>query len=140
MLRSGIALAGANAPAGRIGGEDGLLTALEAAALELSDTELVVLSACDTGLGEIERGEGVVGLRRAFALAGSRSLLMSLWSVNDVATDRLMTSYYARLRRGEGRSAALRAVQREFLRDPVLRDPYYWAPFILAGATGPLAP
>jgi CHAT domain-containing protein len=134
MLRSGLALAGAN----RIGaeGEDGILTALEASTLHLSGTELVTLSACDTGVGEIDRGEGVLGLRRAFALAGARSLLMTLWSVNDRATGRLMEAYYERLRKGEGRSAALRAVQRQFLKDPVLGDPYYWAPFILSGDPG----
>jgi CHAT domain-containing protein len=138
MLRSGLALSGANVRVGAPAQEDGLLTALEAATLDLTGTELVTLSACDTGLGEIDRGEGVLGLRRAFSLAGARSLLMSLWAVNDAATSRWMQAYYRRLQRGEGRSAALRSVQRQFLTDPVVRDPYYWAPFILAGEGGPL--
>jgi CHAT domain-containing protein len=137
LLRSGLALAGANRRGSS--GEDGILTALEAATLNLSGTELVVLSACDTGLGQVDRGEGVLGLRRAFALAGARSLLMSLWSVNDAATSQLMQAYYGRLKRGEGRSDALRGVQLEFLADPVLADPYYWAPFILAGDGAPIA-
>jgi CHAT domain-containing protein len=137
MLRSGLAMAGANLR-NSDQEEDGILTALEASTLPLAGTELVTLSACDTGVGAIDNGEGVIGLRRAFGLAGTRSLLFSLWNVNDEATRRFMTAYYQRLVRGEGRSAALRAVQRDFLADPVLRDPFYWAPFVLAGAPGPI--
>ncbi|MGB1014314.1 MAG: CHAT domain-containing protein, partial [Nannocystaceae bacterium] len=80
LLRSGVALAGANK---RVGSDDGILTALEVASMDLRGTELVVLSACETGVGEIEAGEGVYGLRRALTLAGTRAQVMSLWKVDD---------------------------------------------------------
>jgi CHAT domain-containing protein len=116
-----------------------VLTALEASALEdLSGTELLVLSACDTGLGEVRNADGVYGLRRAFALAGVRSQVMSLWKVNDEATRRLMSRYYERLSGGEGRSEALRQVQLEMMRDPVFGNPYYWAGFLIVGDWRPL--
>jgi CHAT domain-containing protein len=115
LLRSGLALAAANlalAGAGPDAGEDGLLTAEEVTGLELSETELVVLSACDTGLGEIRTGEGVFGLRRAFFMAGARTLVLSLWKVSDAATTVLMERFYENLTvRGLGRSAALREAQ-----------------------------
>jgi CHAT domain-containing protein/Tfp pilus assembly protein PilF len=110
LLRSGLALAGVNQR--RSGaGEDGVLTAVEAASLDLWGTKLVVLSACETGLGEVKNGEGVYGLRRALVLAGSESQVMSLWQVSDAATRDLMTEYYKRLEAGEGRTEALRQVQ-----------------------------
>jgi CHAT domain-containing protein len=136
LLRSGLVFAGANGFAS--GNEDGVLTALEASALDLTGTELLVLSACDTGLGEVRNADGVYGLRRAFALADVRSQVMSLWKVNDEATRHLMSEYYERLLGGEGRSEALRQVQLEMLRDPVFRSPYYWAGFLLAGDWRPL--
>jgi CHAT domain-containing protein len=136
LLRSGLVFAGANALAS--GAEDGVLTALEASALDLSGTELLVLSACETGLGEARSSDGVYGLRRAFALAGARSQVMSLWKVNDEATRRLMADFYERLFRGEDRSEALRQAQLSILRNPVLRSPYYWAGFVLAGDWQPL--
>jgi CHAT domain-containing protein len=154
LLRSGVALAGANERSSA-GGEDGILTALEAAGLDLWGTKLVVLSACETGLGEVKNGEGVYGLRRALVLAGSESQVMSLWQVADEATRDLMTAYYARLQAGEGRAEALRAVQLEMLRGgaregdgaqasrglggqaaekPADRGhPFYWAAFIQSG-------
>jgi tetratricopeptide (TPR) repeat protein len=109
LLRSGIALAGANELESGI--DDGVLTALEAANLDLWGTQLVVLSACETGIGDVENGEGVYGLRRALVLAGSESQVMSLWKVNDRATRNLMVGYYRRLLSGQGRSQALRHVQ-----------------------------
>ncbi len=131
LLRSGLALAGANS---RTGGEnDGILTALEASGLNLWGTELVVLSACDTGLGEVRNGEGVYGLRRAFVLAGAESLVMSLWSVSDYVTRELMTGYYKNLKQGMGRGAALRSVQLEMLKRPERQHPFYWASFIQSG-------
>ena len=131
LLRSGLALAGAN----RHGGDrdDGILTALEASGLNLWGTKLVVLSACDTGLGEVKNGEGVYGLRRAFVLAGTESLLMSLWSVSDYATREIMTSYYKNLKQGMGRNAALRRAQLEMLKNPKRQHPFYWAAFIQSG-------
>ncbi|MCY7376347.1 MAG: CHAT domain-containing protein [Pyrinomonadaceae bacterium] len=131
LLRSGLALAGANRRGGT--GDDGILTALEASGLNLWGTKLVVLSACDTGLGEVKNGEGVYGLRRAFVLAGAESLVMSLWSVSDYATRELMTDYYKNLKQGTGRGAALRQVQLEMLKKNGRRHPFYWAAFIQSG-------
>ena len=132
LLRSGLALAGANH--GKSGEDDGVLTALEAAYLNLSGTKLVVLSACNTGVGEVKNGEGVQGLRRALVLAGSESQVMSLWPIGDEATKDLMIRYYMALRGGEGRSEGLRQVQLRMLHGPKdRRHPYYWAAFIQSG-------
>lgn len=131
LVRSGLALAGANYRIGRP--DDGILTALEASGLNLWGTKLTVLSACDTGVGEIRVGEGVYGLRRAFTLAGTESLLMSLWPVSDLVTRELMVSYYENLRAGAGRGAALRQVQLSMLKRPSRRHPFYWASFIHSG-------
>jgi CHAT domain-containing protein len=132
LLRAGLILAGINQSQSGPG-EDGVLTALEAAQLNLWGTKLVVLSACDTGLGEVKNGDGVYGLRRALALAGSESQVMSLWQVADKATRELMVGYYTGLQRGEGRSEALRNVQLQMLRSGERRHPYYWAGFIQSG-------
>jgi CHAT domain-containing protein len=155
LLRSGLALAGANQLQSE-GNEDGVLTALEAAGLDLWGTKLVVLSACETGLGEVQNGDGVYGLRRALVLAGSASQLMSLWKVNDAATRDLMVEYYRRLRAGEGRGEALRRVQLQMLTSGAVAPgdgqgrgmldelhpgaqaqtrshPFYWASFIQSG-------
>jgi CHAT domain-containing protein/tetratricopeptide (TPR) repeat protein len=131
LLRSGIALAGANERSS--GDDDGILTALEAMQLDLSGTELVVLSACDSGVGEVQNGEGVYGLRRALALAGAQTQVTSLWKVPDDATRHLMADYYRRLLQGEGRSAALRSTQRGLMGSATLSHPYYWASFIAIG-------
>jgi CHAT domain-containing protein/tetratricopeptide (TPR) repeat protein len=158
LLRSGIALAGANRLQGG-DGEDGILTALEASALDLWGTKLVVLSACETGVGQAENGEGVYGLRRALVLAGSESQVMSLWQVSDEATRDLMVGYYKRLQAGEGRTEALRLAQLEMLKGDGqagggpqrgLGDqlggaakagrshPYFWAAFIQSGDWRPM--
>jgi CHAT domain-containing protein/Tfp pilus assembly protein PilF len=132
LLRSGLALAGANHS--KSGEEDGVLTALEAVYLDLSGTKLVVLSACDTGIGEVRNGEGVQGLRRALVLAGSESQVMSLWPVADEATKDLMIPYYKALQEGKGRSEGLRQVQLRMLRGRKDRQhPFYWAAFIQSG-------
>jgi CHAT domain-containing protein len=131
LLRSGIALAGFNPR--KSGSEDGVLTALEAAGLNLSGTELVVLSACETGLGDIVNGDGVYGLRRALAVAGTESQLISLWAVDDFGTKDLMVSYYKRLMANVERSKALRQTQLEMLQNPQYQHPYYWAAFIPSG-------
>jgi CHAT domain-containing protein len=130
LLRSGLALAGANLPGAR---GDGILTALEAAGLDLWGTNLVTLSACDTGVGEIRNGEGVYGLRRAFMLAGAEALVMSLWPVDDAVARETMVGYYARLRNGIGRGDALRQAKLAIARRPLMRHPYYWAGFIQSG-------
>jgi CHAT domain-containing protein/Tfp pilus assembly protein PilF len=132
LLRSGLALADANLHRGSIG-DDGILTALEASGLNLWGTKLVVLSACDTGVGEVRTGEGVYGLRRAFTLAGSESLVMSLWPISDYTTRTLMTSYYQNLKAGLGRGEALRQVQLDMLKKNPKLHPFYWANFIQAG-------
>ncbi|NJN20458.1 MAG: CHAT domain-containing protein [Leptolyngbya sp. RL_3_1] len=137
MLRSGLALAGFNPRSS--GSEDGVFTALEASQLNLFGTQLVVLSACETGLGDIANGEGVYGLRRAFAIAGAESQLMSLWQVSDYGTQSLMARYYENLTTGMGRSEALRAVQLEMIEaGGQYSHPYYWGAFILAGDWRPL--
>ena len=137
LLRSGLALAGFNTR--RSGREDGVLTALEASGLNLSGTQLVVLSACETGLGEIANGEGVYGLRRAFAIAGAESQLMSLWQVSDFGTQRLMAQYYEKLTAGMGRSAALRSTQIEMIQaGGQYSHPFYWSAFVVTGNWQPL--
>jgi tetratricopeptide (TPR) repeat protein len=134
LLRSGLALAGVNQRLGRADqGDDGVLTALEAAGLDLWGTKLVVLSACDTGVGEVKNGEGVFGLRRALSLAGSETQVMSLWPVSDLGARDLMTEYYKGLRRGDGRGDGLRRVQLEMLKGKGRRHPFYWASFIQSG-------
>jgi CHAT domain-containing protein/Tfp pilus assembly protein PilF len=137
LLRSGLALAGANL--GRSGAQDdGILTAAEVAQMDLRGTQLVVLSACETGVGDVQNGEGVYGLRRALVLAGAETQVASLWKVADDATKDLMVDYYQRLLRGEGRSAALRAAQRTMLTSQTRAHPYYWAAFVPIGHWTPL--
>ncbi len=131
LLRSGLALAGANQ--GRSGEDEGVLTALEAAGLDLWGTKLVVLSACETGIGEVRNGDGVYGLRRALVLAGAESQLLSLWPVSDRSTRDLMIDYYKLLTQGEGRGGALRQAQLRMLRGSRHPHPYYWASFIQSG-------
>jgi hypothetical protein len=142
-LRSGLALAGANRWQQRAerGQSDGLLTALEVENLDLWGTELVVLSACETGLGQVEVGEGVLGLRRAFQNAGAQTVLASLWKVPDRDTERLMTGFFRRWLRGTPKAQALREAQLELLADlrkdadPKRRPapPLLWAGFICHG-------
>jgi CHAT domain-containing protein len=131
LLRSGLALAGAN----RIqsGGDDGILTAVEASGLNLWGTKLVTLSACETGIGQVKNGEGVYGLRRAFFLAGTETLVMSLWAVSDRVTREMMAAYYSGLKQGHGRGEALRQAQLAMLTRKDRQHPYYWASFIQSG-------
>jgi CHAT domain-containing protein len=131
LLRSGLALAGANR--GLAGDDNGVLTAFEMANLNLWGTKLVALSACDTGVGEVKNGDGVYGLRRALVIAGAESLLASLWPVSDSSTRDLMIGYYRGLLQDKGRGEALRLVQLEMLRDGKHGHPFYWAGFIQAG-------
>jgi CHAT domain-containing protein len=139
LLRSGLVFAGVNQrDQFPDGSEDGVLTAQEVAQMNLRGTQLVVLSACETGLGNVVNGDGVYGLRRAFVLAGAESQLMSLWKVDDFGTSELMQGYYERITRGMGRSEALREVQRELLDTGAYQHPYYWAGFIFSGNWQPL--
>jgi len=141
MVLSGLVLAGANRSADARSPEDGILTAGEVATLDLSGTDLVVLSACETGLGEIQSGQGVLGLRRGFAIAGARTLVMSLWAVPDEETTALMDAFYRRhlRRRGMPAAQALRAAQLERLakqRSEGAEHPFEWAAFIASGGSG----
>ncbi len=131
LLRSGLALAGANSK--QAGAGSGILTALEASNLNLWGTKLVTLSACDTGIGDVKNGEGVYGLRRAFVLAGAETLVMSLWPVSDEMTREMMVSYYTGLRKGLGRGEALRQTQLAMLKRKGRAHPFYWASFIQSG-------
>jgi len=144
-LLSGIVLAGANKPKDD---DDGVLTALEVGELDLSRVELAVLSACETGLGEVAGGEGVLGLQRAFQTAGARTVVTSLWKVDDEATRKLMERFYENYWKKEmGTLEALREAQLWMLREGATRGvvretetdktrrapPHYWAAFVLSG-------
>jgi CHAT domain-containing protein len=117
--------------------EDGLLNGEDVTSLDLSATDLVVLSACQTGEGDIKVGEGVFGLRRSFILAGARTLVMSLWKVNDRATCALMVDFYQKILNGVPKSEALRDAKRTLKK--TYSHPYYWGPFICQGDPGILS-
>jgi CHAT domain-containing protein/Tfp pilus assembly protein PilF len=138
LIRSGLALAGANNR--QTSTDNGILTALEATALDLWGTKLVVLSACETGLGDARVGDGVYGLRRALVIAGAESQVMSLWQVSDAATRDLMVDYYKRMVAGEARGEALRGVQLDMLKSKGRSHPFYWAAFIQSGDQSQLEP
>jgi len=131
LSQSGIALAGANNENQQ--GEDGLLTAFEVSGLDLRGTKLAVLSACETGIGDVEISNGVYGLRRSLVLAGAESQVMSLWKVNDEVTRDMMLTFYTRLRADDGRSKALRQARLSMFGKKNYRHPYFWASFIQSG-------
>ncbi|HYI01992.1 CHAT domain-containing tetratricopeptide repeat protein [Hyalangium sp.] len=142
LLRSGLALAGARSlpPVSSSPSvprpDAALVTALELAGLDLWGTQLVVLSACDTGRGDVKLGQGVYGLRRSLVVAGAETVVMSLWKVNDASTSQLMEAYYRNLLAGQGRASALREAMRSLrLSRP---HPHYWAPFIALGSDASL--
>jgi CHAT domain-containing protein len=137
LLRSGLLLTGA---AKTVSGQtepslqsndNGILTAYEAMNLNLEGTSLVVLSACETGLGEIKAGEGVYGLQRAFQVAGADALIMSLWKVDDAATQQLMTSFYANWIKSGNKQKAFKQAQLQLMTK--FKDPYYWGAFVMTG-------
>ncbi|MEO5331395.1 MAG: tetratricopeptide repeat protein [Magnetococcus sp. YQC-5] len=136
MNRAGLALAGANAGVAGVknqDGTDGVLTAGKAVTLNLEGTDLVVLSACQTGVGDVRNGEGVYGLQRAFQEAGSKAVLSTLWSISDDATMAFMKSFYDRFLQGKHPQQALQETQEEFINNKKWHHPYYWAPFVMVG-------
>jgi CHAT domain-containing protein len=138
LLRSGIALAGANTALDTEGDSIGIVTAEKILGLKLRGTEMVVLSACDTGLGDVQSGEGVFGLRRAFTQAGAKSLVMSLWSVPDKETQELMVQFYKNILSGRmNRCQALRQAvlnQMQIVKERYgFPHPLYWGAFVFMG-------
>lgn len=130
MLNSGLLFAGVS-DQGLNSGEDGILTAFEIMNLELSNTDMVVLSACETGLGEVSSGEGIYGLQRAFFVGGANTVIMSLWKVDDAATKDLMTSFYKEyLKKGNKREAFVNAQKKMRKR---YKAPIYWGAFVMLG-------
>lgn len=135
LLKTGLLLSGAgdilNETRVNYNVDNGILTAYEAMNLNLDKTDLVVLSACETGLGEIEAGEGVYGLQRAFLVAGARTIIMSLFKVSDEATQKLMVKFYRKwIETGDKRQAFIEAkkeIRTEY------QDPIFWGPFIMIG-------
>jgi CHAT domain-containing protein len=113
-----------------------LVTALELTGLNLWGTQLVVLSACDTGRGEVHLGQGVYGLRRALMASGAETALVSLWKVNDDSTRLLMNLYYRNLLAGQGRASALREAMLSLRATHA--HPHSWGPFIALGSDAPL--
>jgi CHAT domain-containing protein/tetratricopeptide (TPR) repeat protein len=138
LLRAGMAFAGINTNAQFLGDidtvNDGVLTALEVLDLNLSGTKLVVLSACETGLGQIHEGEGVYGLRRSFQEAGVAEVVASLWAVSDAGTQALMTDFYDRILAGSPAREALRETQLAMMDSPEWGYPYIWSAFMIVGS------
>ncbi len=118
---------------------DGRLNAIDAFGFDLQHCELVTLSGCETGLSLSGGGDEQLGLGRAFLAAGAKSLVMSLWPVEDMATNELMQHFYRHLMQGEGKAQALRSAQQYLLQQPDYTHPYFWAAFRLVGDIGPLA-
>ncbi|QRN99232.1 CHAT domain-containing protein [Archangium violaceum] len=135
LLRSGLVLSGATTQEPH-SPDSSLVTALELASLDLWGTELVVLSACETGRGDVKLGQGVYGLRRALISAGAETVVSSLWKVNDDTTHQLMQGYYRHLLAGKPRVSALREAMLELRQ--LHPHPYAWAPFIALGRDAPL--
>jgi CHAT domain-containing protein len=136
LLRSGLLLAGANNAFDDTkddvsNDEDGILTALEVMNLELDKTDLVVMSACETGVGITSAGEGVYGLQRSFQVAGAKSVLMSLWNVSDEATEELMILFYRYWLEDKTISTSFRKAQLAIKKK--YPHPYFWAAFVLMG-------
>jgi CHAT domain-containing protein len=130
LFRSGLLFAGASNMHEGVE-NDGILTAYEAMNLYLDNTELIVLSACETALGDVKNGEGVYGLQRALVVAGAQKLIMSLWKVNDEATMQLMQLFYSNWANGDDMYESLQKAQIQMMNEH--EEPYYWGAFIMIG-------
>jgi len=133
MLRSGIALAGANTSQ-RQGKDYGMVSADKVLGLKLKGTDLVVLSACETGMGDVQISDGVFGLKRAFILSGAKTVVMSLWSVPSKETTELMKSFYTRWSEGKTKAEALREAKLELMKENP--NPFFWGAFVMVGDPG----
>jgi CHAT domain-containing protein len=137
LLRSGLLLAGAASTASGKktpnleSNDNGVVTAYEIMNMNLEGTDLVVVSACETGLGEVKAGEGVYGLQRAFLVAGADALIMSLWKVDDAATQQLMNNFYANWKKSGSTQKAFKQAQIQLMTK--FKDPFYWGAFVMMG-------
>jgi len=138
LLRSGLMLANSEKTMDNLNNREnqtqnnGILTAFEAMNMSLENTELVVLSACETGLGDVKAGEGVYGLQRAFQVAGADALIMSLWKVSDDATQKLMSLFYQNWLTMGNKAKAFKKAQLQLKTQ--FKEPYYWGAFVLIGS------